>query len=283
MTRNRSLMLKECLNSLGSFEYPVIISDNSDEKISYQNFSNLKQVKFINRGGRLSGNEHLQMIFEEVKAETFMIFHDDDLFIPENLYAYIKFALKNRGNYPVFCANCYPFRNKNIIFPHRKLKDKILNLNEVSKNYLSLFSEGVPALSSFIYSKAFIRKNKLIYGDVDAGKFSDALFISDIAKRTDIYFYSKPIFFRRLHDQNDQNSFQFKEYNKVFQKLSQYEYKEKTNYYRLTHLIILLKSKGREKLITPKMKMYYTFFKFIKMYFKLTRKIYLIRKMKISI
>ena len=95
LTRNRSDLLIETLNSIINQTYKkfyLIVSDNSinDTTKSVLDIYPYKDsLKYIKRDGTLTGIEHLNLILSEVNTKYLMMFHDDDIMLPDMIENFI--------------------------------------------------------------------------------------------------------------------------------------------------------------------------------------------------
>jgi len=164
MTRDRVCFLKEALKSflnqyVKGFSYEIIISDNSisNEVEKYIKASNL-DVKYIRQGGKLSPDEHLQVISNSCSSEYMVLFHDDDYVDFHFLYLSIL-EMRNNRSLGAVCLNSASFHNGMKVYNLGWISAKRVVIKDecdIYKRYL--LQDGVPAFSGYFYRTSVIKK-----------------------------------------------------------------------------------------------------------------------------
>lgn len=238
MTRDRPEMVRECVASAERLPGKILLSDNSISRYDYDFPS---RVEIVYRGGGLSGIEHINTCISEVKTRHFIIFHDDDLFIPEEFAKYVEFALRNPHAVAV-AANAYRVSHRDGYVRRHVMVDrrfKEIGPGFLRAAYLSPLGFGIPPFPVYIYNKNIMGSLRL--DQKNGGKYCDASFIFDLSGVSNIPFYSNPVMFYRLTGANDQLTFGVREYKLMYHHLG-HEFKRRIsifNLYRLSRFNML--------------------------------------------
>lgn len=234
-TYNRPELILKCLESVlcqTYFELEIIVSDNSTNNFTENLFNNVNdpRVKFIRRQVHLSGIEHLNLILSEVKADLFIVFHDDDLMeknMIERLASYLSI------NNDVLAVGCNAvimrensFRKK--LFGNFKIDIKLNNSLELIDSYFN--SKKFVPFPSYLYKQSITNFVKL--NDVNGGKYCDLSFLNDILSLGKIAFIADPLMKYFIHQGQDTAN------HKFLEKISLIKYLCKANNLATKHFLI---------------------------------------------
>lgn len=199
MTHNRPDMLLEVLQALEeqAFKrYNLIVSDNSDNQETRKKLENagyLDKIEYVFRNNMVG---HTNKILTEVETDYFMILHDDDIPMPEmieKLYKKVK-----DSDYVAVACNAYVFWETT-----DKVFGKFIDIDEDMRvdsfeMAFSCYFEGIGAAPypSYIYNK---RKIPELHIKVEAGKYSDATWLSGLTRYGELYWIAEPLLFYRKH------------------------------------------------------------------------------------
>lgn len=189
--------------------FDLIISENSPDDIVYhliqKYLSNNSHVQIIKRTPSLLGLDHFNLILKECQTyEYAMLFHDDDILMPEALSAMMTEIEKDKKIIAVGC-NAYLLNldlkttdlfNKNSLTHVSKSFD-LINAYTIKRN-------GHPPFPSYIYRTQYISKYQL--NKKNGGKHSDVSFLVDLITEGPMIWISKPLMYYRKHDKNDSAS-----------------------------------------------------------------------------
>lgn len=211
LTYNRPLMVVNAIRSalnqdFNSFE--IIVSDNStnDETqliLSSQEFSNIIYRK---RVPSLSPSDHFNLVLSEVNSEFFMIFHDDDVMLPNMISTlYNHFLNSNQNNVVAIGANAYLAENYTIsskLF-RQCIKENIIIHNPTELSTLYLKKNSIVPFNSYLYKKQI---SKVIKADVNkGGKYCDVAFLMDISNLGKVINLESPLMIVNQHPSQDSN------------------------------------------------------------------------------
>lgn len=219
LTRNRSDLLIETLNSILNQTYKefyLIVSDNSTNDIT-ENVLDVYPykgaLKYIKRNGILTGIEHLNLILSEVSTKYLMIFHDDDIMLPDMIKK-LYVCLSTHSNLVAVACNAYMLKGN--VFTFNKIvrtKDVLYDdVDKMVKNYMR--RKDVPPFPSYMYNMDILKEEKLYYSR--GQKYADAAFICSLLLKGKIFFISQPLFYYRIHSLQDSHSFDSKGYSQLY-------------------------------------------------------------------
>ncbi|MCD8044117.1 MAG: glycosyltransferase family 2 protein [Bacteroides sp.] len=219
LTRNRSDLLIETLISIinqSNKNFCLVVSDNStnnETKEILENYQYKHLINYIKRDGKLSGIEHLNLILSEVTTKYLMIFHDDDIMLPdmvEKLYTY----LSTHSNLVAVACNAYMLKGD--VFTLDKIvrvKDVLYDdVDKMVRNHMQ--RKNVPLFPSYMYNMDILKEEKLYYNR--GQKYADAAFICSLLLIGKIFFISQPLFYYRIHSLQDSHSFDSKGYSQLY-------------------------------------------------------------------
>ncbi|MGV0982104.1 MAG: glycosyltransferase family A protein [Polynucleobacter sp.] len=209
LCRDRTIFLKECVNSLldqNYKNYKIIISDNSKTSNVWNFFQkNYPSLDYIKRNN-LDPIQHIRDILDEAKSEYLVMFHDDDV-----LYSgYLKHMLnKIKLDEEIGAIGC----NANVIFNqhHSKIsfaseikKDvRIECPGDIFRNYMDIDKRYHVAFPSYMYRT---KKLKNIRPNIkEGGKNADVSFLMEISKVAPILWVAEKLMGYRIHDGNGRN------------------------------------------------------------------------------
>lgn len=209
LTRNRSEFLIETLDSIINQTYKdfnIIVSDNSTNNLTEKKldlYPYKSDIRYVKRDGLLSGIEHLNIILSEANTKFLMMFHDDDVMLPEmisKLYSYIS------SHIDCLAVSCNAYILNNEKFTLRKIiksRDVVYeNISQMARCYIR--RKNIPLFPSYIYNLDMIRDKKLYFNR--GRKYADASFICSLLADGKIFFLSQPLFYYRIHIGQDSHS-----------------------------------------------------------------------------
>ena len=215
MTRNRPQFIMRSIESILSQSYSkfnLIVSDNSTnnciQKLIEEKGITDSRFKYLKRERPFeSGIEHVNAIHMEVQSQYYMIFHDDDIMLPEmveKLYGTIK------EDHRIVAVGAFAYINKNGNIKTGKIskqKEIISTPLNVIKKYAS--NKPIAAFPSYMYNKSRVKnlleKNK-------GGKYSDCSFIVSLAENGFIVHIPHFLMETTIHSGQDSQDHQFSEY-----------------------------------------------------------------------
>lgn len=218
LSRNRPHYVEKSINSILSqtfTNYRCIISDNSTNPDVYElylkSYINNDKVIYKKRGGSLSGIEHINLVHDEVEADYYIIFHDDDIMYCDmvaSLYSKIKET-------NAVAVGCNAFLLRNGIKTKKMFFNKSINycLNTPVKIAVQYIKKEIIPFPSYIYNKKLVGDLRL---DVEkGGKYCDSSFICSLANQGTVIFMNKPLMGYNLHSGQDSASHDFCMYLKL--------------------------------------------------------------------
>ena len=223
LTHNRGKLLLETVQSILDQTYcdfKFIVSDNSsnDEtaKLLVEN-NLLDKLEYRKRDKEYPSQAHFNLCLAEVNTKYFMLFHDDDIMLPDmvqSLYDTIKAT-----NYVAVGCNAYILhktqKTKKRMF--RNTKDKVF---DDTNTFIDMYLKGsIVPFPSYIYNKEKIEKLEFIY---DAGKYSDVTWLLRILEVGKIYWLTESYMYYRVHTNQDSMKFSYYEQYLLIKKFQCY-------------------------------------------------------------
>lgn len=201
LTHNRPQTLQYAIDSIKRQtvdNFDIIISDNSDNLDTYKIYGKIvdtdNRFHYIYHKGMSSANEHFNYILTHNHYDFFIMFHDDDVMLPnmvEDLYNEIS---KNDNVVAVGCNAYLNINGKNTKqrFNKSTTKKVIKNPLQVIDSYINLTTTPFPA---YMYRREKVQGLKMDFNK--GGKYCDFSFIVDLANRgsiilihnCDMYYY----------------------------------------------------------------------------------------------
>lgn len=219
MSRNRKDYLLQSLESVLAVEYAnmeIIVSDNSTQSEARQLLSDHPQksrFKVIHRND-FSYLDHMNTILDEVSAPYFMVFHDDDILLPQSVSIYIK-IMQQRPDIAAVGGNAEIIRNSILT------KQKFMNLQDpfivktgadFIKRYF-LHVNAHPAFPTYLYRREKVGKIRL--SAKSGGVHSDSSFLYELALSGGLYFAPDVVARYRFHGQNISAKINVRDLNKM--------------------------------------------------------------------
>ncbi len=217
LTHNRGTLLLDTLDSVLNQtcnDFKVIVSDNStndETKNLLKKFNYIEKIEYRKRDKDYSSLAHFNLCISEVDTTYFILFHDDDIMMPdyiENMYHEIT-----KGYAAVGC-NAYILNDnkatKKKFFPYKK--DKIIFYEELPIQYIKC---QIAPLPTYIYNKSLLQE--LLFTK-ECGKYNDVLWLLSIAKKNNLFWISKPLIYYRIHKGQDSHNYDYENQEKLIKK-----------------------------------------------------------------
>lgn len=213
LCRNRPEYANEALTSLCNVDYThlkITISDNSTSPLFInRNFSEEfphVEINYLYRGPNLSGVNHMTLAARESECDFFCLFHDDDIALPNFISDRVHYF-----NDPAVIAvgtNAYEMkgnlRKKNLLLKRRRKITRINTSIKLLNEYYSIDKGAVAPFPGYIYrKKSVIHMIQLL--ESPAGKYSDSVFLAELANHGELVWPPKPTMYYRKHLSNDSN------------------------------------------------------------------------------
>lgn len=210
LTHNRGKLLLETVQSILNqtcHDFKFIVSDTSsnDETVKLLAENKLLgKLEYRKRDKEYTSFEHFNLCLSDVKTKYFILFHDDDVMLPDMVQA--LYNTIKASDYVAVGCNAYVLREnqktKKRMF--RNTKNKIFeNTNTFTDMYLK---GSIVPFPSYIYNKEKIEKLEFIY---DAGKYSDVTWLLRILEVGKIYWLSESYMYYRVHPNQDSGKFSY--------------------------------------------------------------------------
>lgn len=211
LTHNRKELLLETIQSIlhqTCHDFKFIVSDNSSDnettKLLTEN-NLLDKFEYRKRNKEYTGSEHLNLCLSEVDTKYFILFHDDDIMLPnmvERLYSAI-----NGSDYAAVGCNAYIMKDcyctKKMLL--RGQKNIVLKTPEnMIKQYLNAYS--IVPFPSHIYDKEKLKKLKFTNL---AEKHSDVVWLLQCNEIASILWLSDVLMYYRQHSYQDSSSYDY--------------------------------------------------------------------------
>lgn len=209
LTHNRCQMALEAIVSIvnqTNSSFQLVVSDNSDEdSLGVAMRERFSGVIYRKRPSTLSAIEHGNLCISEIQAPYFVLFHDDDLMLPN----FVQEFWLAQARYPNIAAfGCNALVERQGVICHSSFKclasyDGPINSIELAQRYFSRHQLGIAPLPSYIYQTKFVGNTRI---DIQGGKYGDVQWLMEIAKSGSLIWIAKPTMIYRIHDANDSNT-----------------------------------------------------------------------------
>jgi len=287
-TYNRPKLVLNAINSAlkQDFDsYEVIVSDNStndETKILVSKIED-KRISYIKRIPSLSAIDHLNAIIKDVKAEYFMIFHDDDVMC-ENMLRFLVSEIKENDSIVAVGANAFIVVNnkfqKRLFKPKNSKNQKISSRTELALNYLN---NSIVPFSSYLYKRKVATNLYLDFKE--GGKHSDVSFLMNVCDLGLIINISTPLMYYHFHHNQDSSDFDFHDRNLLLKYIIRTTNFKRDDKLILKYRALSLYSKMLEDMLDPRFTLFtwknmkiitimckvYPYIYFIKLIAKLSR------------
>jgi glycosyltransferase involved in cell wall biosynthesis len=209
LSYNRPEYILQTIDSVIQQNYPnmqITVSDNSStdavfEKI--QGYPGKAQIRYIRRTPTLPALSHFNTIFSEARAEYFIVFHDDDLMLPDAVAKLVTEICRNT-HFSAVAGNAFLLEEqtltKKLFNPNLKTGKEISSTEDLVVHYLES-ERGHAPFPCYIYRKSKIENLKMIFKE--GQKHSDVTFLVKVCKRGPIYWLAEPVMYYRKHSSND--------------------------------------------------------------------------------
>ncbi len=224
LTHNRPDFLQESLESVLAQKYDnfkVIVSDSSSNLETSERYQNTGgRYQYIYWGNKVA-SEHVRLILQRVRADFYMLFHDDDKLMPN----FLQEVMATFAKYPSAMAvgtNAYVMYDSTITSQTviRATADQIIEYtrgNEFAFNYLwdrSLVRGGAP-YPSYVY-----RKKCIEFAEHKQIRTGDVTTLLNLFTAGTLVNIGKPLMYYRMHSEQDSYAgFSLKEYLAILFKL----------------------------------------------------------------
>ncbi len=207
LSRDRYQSLIQTLESCLAIQYPnfeIIVSDNStNEEVcaGLQNHPLKNRFKFIRRESLKYFNQHINLIKSEIVAPYFILFHDDDLMLPNCLSVYSEIMIANpsvgacAGNTKMIYRGV---KSENLYSTLRNVKI-LCNSDDFLRSYYGE-SHGHPPFPFYMYRTEVVRGIDVIYQE--GLIHSDGPFIFKIMKKAGIVWSPEIVGYYHIHETN---------------------------------------------------------------------------------
>jgi glycosyltransferase involved in cell wall biosynthesis len=204
-THNRALLVIEAIESVLKQEFKdfcFILSDNSDNDdtlVQLKNRSLLDKLHYIKRPN-ISSLDHFNIILEETRTKYMILFHDDDIMLPDMVGTLHKEIVNDDTIVAVGCNAYFKRGDKSPVKSLGVKKDMFLSskLDLIERYY----DNSIVVFPSYIYNLDIIKRYNIIFTN-KAGKYSDVIWLLEIMNYGKIKWLAKRLMVYRLHGGQD--------------------------------------------------------------------------------
>jgi glycosyltransferase involved in cell wall biosynthesis len=204
-THNRVALVIEAVESVLKQEFKdfhFVLSDNSDNNDTLDLLKTralLDKLRYIKRPN-INVMEHFNTILDETKTKYMILFHDDDIMLP-NMVGTLYKEIVNDDTIAAVGCNAYLKRgNKHYVESWRVKEDEMLSskLDLIERYYHSC----IVFFPSYIYNLDLIKKYNIGFTS-KAGKYSDVVWLLEIMNCGKVKWLVKRLMIYRLHEEQD--------------------------------------------------------------------------------
>ena len=239
LTYNRPQIFKKALDSVMGQDFKmfdIIVSDNSTndetEKIVLPILVRDKRVKYIKRGNTCpTGREHINYIIKHNEYDFFIMFHDDDVMLPNMVGTLYNYILQNEHLVAV-APNAFYLKNgkKRLFFSS---KDTVI-LSTPKEMALKYILGGIAPFPSIMYRQALVGKLCLIKSN--GGKYSDASFVISLLNNGSFAFINEPCMIYNVSADQSSQHHEFIQYLDLIKYVGQYVDKQEIRPMRIFNI-----------------------------------------------
>lgn len=153
---------------------------------------------------------HFLDIWSSSDRDYLMIMHDDDRIMPD----YFKTAFEIHENNPHLAAigfNCYTVdKDLQLLSGIMSISNNVIldGPTDLLYRYFNQYAYSIVPFPSYIYNRHLTAN--LRFSDA-AGKYSDVLFLCEVAEKGPVYWSSAPLYVYRIHDANDSGVYDYQQ------------------------------------------------------------------------
>lgn len=219
LTHNRGEMLLETIDSVlkqTCHDFKFVVSDNSsndDTMHLLEERGYLGKFEYRKRDREYTSMEHFNLCISEVDTTYFVLFHDDDIMLPD--YVETMYKAINRSEYVAAGCNAYYLygekQSKCMMLKEYKHKSSIaLKSKDLALQYCK--KKGIVPFPSYIYNKRLLGTEMF---DEECGKYSDVSWLLRLINIAPIYWLTTPLMNYRIHKGQDSRSIDIKNQKKL--------------------------------------------------------------------
>ncbi|MFC3531892.1 glycosyltransferase family 2 protein [Vogesella facilis] len=191
--------------SYSSFD--LYISDNSStDDVGDLIKTSYPDVKYVRRTPQLAALDHFKIILQNIEAEYFVLFHDDDIMMPGYIETMRKLIISHPECSAVAC-NAKIIRNNTKTEADFFHSDydllEIKNPEELFLLYCNLTTSAAP-FPGYIYRTSKVKD--LFLDHKEGGKYSDVSYLMKVAERGPIIWTKQALMHYRIHSGNDSST-----------------------------------------------------------------------------
>jgi len=196
-------------------DFKIIVSDNSsndETKALLEKRAFLQKVEYRKRDREYSSLEHFNMCLSEVTTKYFVLFHDDDVMMPDFVDA--MYSTIVNSSCAAVGTNACILNNKektNRLF-YKEKKDSFVTVKRMVHNYCL---GNIAPFPGYIYNKEILRGLK--FSD-ECEKYSDVIWLFNVANLGRIMWLAQPHMYYRVHSSQDSQIFDFNNQKKLINK-----------------------------------------------------------------
>lgn len=220
LTHNRGKMLLETIESVLNqtcHDFKFIVSDNSsndETKYLLENQGYLGKFEYRKRDKEYLSVDHFNMCISEVDTSFFVLFHDDDIMLPDYVETMYD-AISSNECVAVGCNAYYLYEDKR---SRRKMLQYYKNTFSLSSRDLVrqyCKKRGIVPFPSYIYNKKLLETEIF---DEECGKYSDVSWLLRLTEKTNFTWITKPLMYYRIHKGQDSQLFDIENQEKLLSK-----------------------------------------------------------------
>jgi len=209
LSYNRPEYILQTIDSVLQQSYPnlkIIVSDNStkdDVEKKIQDYNRKSEITYIRRRPSLPALTHFNTVFSEVRADYFIVFHDDDVMLPQAVNKLVE-AITGDTNCAATGSNAFLLEEKvftqNVFAPHLTKNRTLSTPEDLGLHYLDASKGHVP-FHYYIYRTNKVRGLEMNFKE--GHKHADVSFLLKAAQRGSVMWIKDELIYYRRHSQND--------------------------------------------------------------------------------
>lgn len=223
LARDRPEYLREAVTSACSQEtkgllVEVIVSDNSESNSVMEMMgSDFPNVRYTRRWPPTDSEKHIKKVISELSAEFIVLFHDDDVLLPNYCQKMMEVM---QASPTVAAVGCNALILRQGITTNTKAFSRFISRQTFydEKTFLEQYfvddGLGVAPFPSYMYRISSLDRSE--FNTKDGGKYSDGPFVSKKIRFGPIIWITDVLMLYRRHRDNDSGTLNINDYRKLW-------------------------------------------------------------------
>lgn len=210
LCHNRPLDARRAIASVlaqNAAGYRLTVSDNSsNDEVQATVQREFPGVNYVRRTPMLSAMAHFNRCIDEVTADYFCLFHDDDLMHCDFVQVMQHTAATCPQAAAMGCNAVVEVMGTPQTAPSflaRHAVDTIGTAKQLAARYFSRAQSGIAPFPGYVYQRRLVGTRRFL---TDGGKYADVTWLLELARAHALVWIRQPLMTYRMHEGNDGNT-----------------------------------------------------------------------------